>query len=72
MAKACEDHDQMIQAIAEKDEAAVVRLVLEHWELSRGNMEMFIAPKGLTSEVLKQLGSEPRVSKQRTRKTARA
>ena len=72
LAKACEDHDQIIQAIAEKDEAAVVRLVLEHWELSRGNMEMFIAPKGLTSEVLKQLGSEPRLRKPRTRKTAKA
>ena len=40
-----EHHDEIISAIAEKDEAAVVRLVFEHWELSRGNMEMFIAPK---------------------------
>ena len=72
LAKSCEHHDEIIQAIAEKDEAAVVRLVFEHWELSRGNMEMFIAPKGLTSEVLKQLGSEPRLRKPRTRKTAKA
>jgi DNA-binding GntR family transcriptional regulator len=60
LAKSCEHHDQFIQAIAEKDEAAVVRLVFEHWELSRRNMEMFIAPKGLKSEVLNQLRSEPR------------
>jgi DNA-binding GntR family transcriptional regulator len=72
LAKSCEHHDQMIRAIAERDEAAVVRLVLEHWELSRWNMEMFIAPKGLTSEVLKQLGSEPPVRKPRIRKTATA
>jgi DNA-binding GntR family transcriptional regulator len=72
LAKACEHHDQMIQAIAERDEAAVVRLVLEHWELSRRDMEMFIAPKGLTSEVLKRLGSEPPVRKSRIRKMANA
>ena len=72
LAKSCEHHDEIIQAIAEKDEGAVVRLVFEHWELSRGSMEMFIAPKGLTSEVLKQLGSEPRLRKPRARKTAKA
>lgn len=72
LAKACEHHDRMIQAIAGKDEAAVVRLVLEHWELSRRNMEMFIAPKGLTSEVLKQLGSGPPVRRPRLRKAAMA
>lgn len=70
LAKACEHHDRMIRAIAGKDEAAVVRLVLEHWELSRRNMEMFIAPKGLTSQVLKHFGSEPPVRKPRLRKMA--
>jgi DNA-binding GntR family transcriptional regulator len=66
LAKSCEHHDQFIQAIAERDEAAVVHLVFEHWELSRWNMEMFIAPKGLKSEVLNQLRSEP--SNRKTRK----
>jgi DNA-binding GntR family transcriptional regulator len=70
--KACKHHDQIIQAIAERDEGAVVRLVFEHWELSRGNIEMFVAPKGLRSEVLKQLGSEPPVRKPRIRKMANA
>ncbi len=72
LVKACEHHDQMIQALAERDDAAIVRLVLEHWELSRRNMEMFIAPKGLTSEVLKQLGSEPPVRRPKVRKLAEA
>ena len=56
--RASEHHDQMIRAIAERDDAAIVRLVLEHWELSRRNMEMFIAPRALTSEVLTRMGSE--------------
>lgn len=58
LVKASRHHDQMIQALAERDDTAIVHLVLEHWELSRRNMEMFIAPRGLTSEVLKQLGAE--------------
>lgn len=70
LAESCAHHDQMIRAIAEKDEAAIVRLVLDHWELSRRNMEIFIAPKGLRSDVLKQLGSEPTVRRPRTRKVA--
>lgn len=72
LVKACEHHDQFIEAIAERDEAAVVRLVFEHWELSRRNMEMFIAPKGLNSEALKQLGSAPRDHKPRARHLAKA
>lgn len=74
LAKACEHHDQMIHAIAERDEAVVVGLVLEHWELSRRNIEMFIAPISLKSEVLKQLGSEAPlpVRKPRVRKMVHA
>lgn len=44
---AVEHHDAFVAAIAARDESAVVDLVFEHWELSRENMEMFIAPKGL-------------------------
>lgn len=72
LATSCEHHDQFIQAIAARDEAAVVQLVFEHWELSRWNMEMFIAPKGLTSEALKRLGSEPRERKPREPRLAEA
>ena len=72
LAEACEHHDQFIEAISARDEAAVVRLVYEHWELSRRNMAMFIAPKGLRSDALRQLGSEPRQRRSRERRLAGA
>ena len=72
LTKSCEHHDEFIQVIAARDEAAVVRLVFEHWGLSRWNMEMFIAPKSLRSEALKQLGSEAPVRKPRARAAAKA
>ena len=59
LAKSSEHHDQMIQAIAERDEAAVVRLTFEHWELSRGNMERFIVPKRLPSQAWERLEPKP-------------
>ncbi|WP_431323735.1 GntR family transcriptional regulator [Rhizobium sp. YTU87027] len=49
---AVEHHDAFIEALAAHDEDAVVDLVFEHWELSRENMEMFIAPQGLKADVL--------------------
>ncbi|WP_413993813.1 GntR family transcriptional regulator [Labrys okinawensis] len=45
--RAVKHHDGFIEAIGAHDEDAVVDLVFEHWELSRENMEMFIAPQGL-------------------------
>lgn len=48
---AVDHHDGFIAAIAAKDEDAVVDLVFEHWELSRENTEMFIAPKGMKTDV---------------------
>lgn len=50
LAKSCAHHDEMIRALAERNEAAMVNLVFEHWDLSRQNMELFIAPKALLSE----------------------
>jgi DNA-binding GntR family transcriptional regulator len=50
-------HDAFIEAIANHDESAVVDLVFEHWELSRGNMEMFIAPQGLKADSLVDIPS---------------
>jgi DNA-binding GntR family transcriptional regulator len=50
-------HDAFIEAIANHDEGAVVDLVFEHWELSRGNMEMFIAPQGLKADSLVDIPS---------------
>ncbi|MBD9446312.1 MULTISPECIES: GntR family transcriptional regulator [unclassified Rhizobium] len=49
---AVEHHDAFIEALSAHDEDAVVDLVFEHWELSRENMEMFIAPQGLKADVL--------------------
>ncbi|MER9638232.1 GntR family transcriptional regulator [Mesorhizobium sp. M0228] len=49
---AVEHHDGFISAIGAHKEDAVVDLVFEHWELSRENMEMFIAPQGLKADAL--------------------
>ncbi|UCI10498.1 GntR family transcriptional regulator (plasmid) [Mesorhizobium sp. B1-1-8] len=49
---AVEHHDAFISAISGHDEDAVVDLVFEHWELSRENMEMFIAPPGMKADAL--------------------
>lgn len=48
---AIEHHDSFIRAIAARDEDAVVNLVFDHWELTRDNMEMFIAPDHLKADV---------------------
>lgn len=50
--QAAAHHDAFIEAIARHDEDAVVDLVFEHWELSRVNMELFIAPQGLKADAL--------------------
>ncbi|MBB3610286.1 GntR family transcriptional regulator [Rhizobium sp. BK602] len=52
---AADHHDSFIEALAAHDEDAVVDLVFEHWELSRENMEMFIAPQGLKADA--QIGA---------------
>ncbi|MBL0844579.1 FCD domain-containing protein [Pseudomonas mediterranea] len=48
-------HDAFIVAIESRDESAVVDLVFEHWELSRENMEMFIAPQGMSADLSFQI-----------------
>lgn len=48
---AADHHDAFIEALTRHDESAVVDLVFEHWELSRENMEIFIAPPGLQADV---------------------
>ena len=52
MQLAIDHHDGFIAAIASHDEDMVVDLVFEHWELSRENMEMFIAPEGMKADAL--------------------
>ena len=50
---AADQHDQMIAAIEAGDEDRAAQLAIDHWELSRGMIEMFVTPKGLDV----QLGS---------------
>ncbi len=49
---AVKHHDGFIASIAARSEEAVVDLVFQHWELSRENIEMFIAPAGLKPDAL--------------------
>lgn len=53
--RSAEHHDLFIEAIERRDEAGVVDLVFEHWELSRQNMEIFIAPQGIKADALVDL-----------------
>lgn len=50
LALSIEHHDRFIDAIAAQEEETVVDLVFDHWELSRENMELFIAPQGLKAD----------------------
>lgn len=60
---AVEQHDGFIAAIAAHDEDAVVDLVFDHWELSRENMEMFIAPEGMKADALVDGPAAPSMEK---------
>ena len=40
-------HDLFIEALERHDEDAFVELVFEHWEPSRKNMQIYIAPQGI-------------------------
>jgi DNA-binding GntR family transcriptional regulator len=55
-------HDQIIEAIAKRDESAMTRLVFEHWELSRRNMEIYVAPKELENAAVGRL-AKPRAKR---------
>ena len=45
--KACDHHDAMISAIEAGDTEVIVRLTLEHWELSKNRIEKFARPDPL-------------------------
>jgi DNA-binding GntR family transcriptional regulator len=49
---ACRHHDEIIAAIADRDEAALARLVHDHWELGREGMEMFVVPRKMKSHAV--------------------
>ena len=56
----CQHHDQMITAIAERDETAMARLVDEHWGLARYSMEMFVVPKEMKSDAVGRISRRPK------------
>ncbi|MGK7754164.1 MULTISPECIES: GntR family transcriptional regulator [unclassified Roseovarius] len=45
--KACQQHDEIIDAIEARDEERAGRLADEHWSLSRGQIELFVMPGSL-------------------------
>ena len=44
---ACDQHDQIIEAIARHDKEAAGQLIREHMELSRRRMAEYAAPEGM-------------------------
>lgn len=48
---ACDQHDQMIEAIETGKPALVVELTLEHWALSRDRMEKYVKPDPLPTDL---------------------
>jgi len=44
---ACQQHDQMIEAIEQRDPETAGRLAREHMELSRRRMAEYAAPQGM-------------------------
>lgn len=47
LAAASEQHDAIIAAIENSDEAAAEQLATDHWNLSRNQIELFVMPGGL-------------------------
>jgi DNA-binding GntR family transcriptional regulator len=51
MFSALEHHDKMIAAIEKGDSQQVVKLIVEHWELSRDLIEYFVKPDPLAFDM---------------------
>lgn len=55
--EACDQHDGMIEAIQNKDPTSIVKLTIEHWELSRDRIEKFVRPDPLDMDIgLQEVG----------------
>ncbi|MEM8632399.1 MAG: GntR family transcriptional regulator [Pseudomonadota bacterium] len=52
IAKAAEQHDAMISAIEAREAALAIDLTLQHWDLSRDQMERFVRPDPLPVDVV--------------------
>ena len=53
VSEASAQHDDIIAAIETRDDAAAAQLAIDHWNLSRDQIELFVMPVGLDV----QLGS---------------
>ena len=47
VSEASAQHDAIIAAIEAGDEAAAAQLAIDHWNLSRDRIELFVMPAGL-------------------------
>lgn len=50
LSQAVTQHDQMIEALENRDEDTMLNLINAHWELSRVNMESYAMPQSLEFE----------------------
>lgn len=56
---AIDHHDGFIAAIKARDEQTVVDLVFKHWELSRENMELYVAPDRMKADSFGEVPALP-------------
>lgn len=47
ISKSCKQHDQMIEAIENHQPSRCVELTIEHWELSRRDLDKYVLPDAL-------------------------
>ena len=52
---ACEQHDQLIEAIENRQAARSVAITLQHWELSRNEIDKYVLPDPLPMDAAAEL-----------------
>lgn len=52
IAKAIDQHDAMIATIERREPSLAIDLTLQHWDLSRNEMEKYVRPDPLPLDVL--------------------
>lgn len=50
--EACDQHDQMIESIVNRTPALTVELTLQHWELSRNEIDKYVQPDPLPVDAI--------------------
>lgn len=60
--EACDQHDAMIEAFEQQDPGMAVELTLQHWELSRQDIDKYVFPESLTFEISTPGTSVPEIS----------